>query len=185
MSASWDQDVYLEALRFAAEAHRGQTVPGTEGLPYLLHLTSVAMEVMGALQHEAVQAPDLAVTCALLHDTIEDTQVTYEQVSQQFGTAVAEGVSALSKNEALPKPERMQDSLTRIRTQPREVWMVKLADRITNLQRPPAKWSAEKRLKYWKEASMIRDALGSSSDYLRARIDQKIARYTQYLKDEN
>ncbi len=48
----WTPEGYLEALRFAAEAHAGQTVPGTN-LPYLLHVTSVAMEVIAALRTEA------------------------------------------------------------------------------------------------------------------------------------
>jgi len=183
MSTPWNQDAYLSALRFAAEAHRGQTVPGTDGLPYLMHLTSVAMEVMGALQHEAVDAPTLAVVCALLHDCIEDTETTYEQVADVFETPVADGVLALSKDAALPKAERMADSLERIRTQPPEVWMVKLADRITNLQAPPAHWSMEKRRKYWREAGQIRDALGASSAYLRGRLEAKMAKYTAYLEE--
>ena len=185
MSTPWNQDAYLSALRFAAEAHRGQTVPGTDGLPYLMHLTSVAMEVMGALQHETVNAPTLAVVCALLHDCIEDTQTTYGQVAETFDEKVADGVLALSKDDKLPKNERMSDSLQRIRAQAPEVWMVKLADRITNLQAPPDHWSMEKRRKYWREAGQIRDALGDSSAYLRARIEAKMAKYTVYLEDEN
>jgi len=47
------------------------------------------------------------------------------------------GVSALSKDEAVPKEKELEDSLHRIREQPAEILMVKLADRITNLQPPP------------------------------------------------
>ncbi len=185
MNTQWNQDAYLAALRFAAEAHRGQTVPGTDGLPYLMHLTSVAMEVMGALQVETVENPTLAVTCALLHDCIEDTPVTYDEVAADFGTAVADGVLALSKDDALPKPERMRNSLRRIRTQPHEVWMVKLADRITNLQRPPARWTTEKRRKYWQEAGLIRDELGEASAYLRTRIETKMNDYIPFLDGDS
>jgi len=185
MSTPWNQDAYLSALRFAAEAHRGQTVPGTDGLPYLMHLTSVAMEVMGALQHETVSAPTLAVVCALLHDCIEDTDTTYDQVVEAFEKPVADGVLALSKDDALPKIERMTDSLQRIRAQPHEVWMVKLADRITNLQAPPAHWSMEKRRRYWREAGQIRDALGASSAYLRGRLEAKMTKYTVYIEEES
>ncbi len=183
MKTPWDQDTYLAALRFAAEAHRGQTVPGTDGLPYLVHLASVAMEVMGALQHEAVAHPTRAVICALLHDTIEDTEVTHGEVSAAFGPEVADGVLALSKDARLPKVDRMQDSLDRIRRLAPEVWMVKLADRITNLQPPPAHWTHEKRRRYWEEAGRIRDALGDASAYLSARIEAKMATYTQYFEE--
>jgi len=81
-----------------------------------------------------------------LHDTIEDTQVSYENLCEQFGTAVANGVRALSKDENLPtKHDQMMDSLARIRQQGVEIWMVKLADRVTNLYAPPFYWTQEKR----------------------------------------
>ena len=180
-STSWSPDTYLAAYRFAAEAHRGQVVPGTDGLPYLMHISLVAMEVMGALQAERFDEPDLAIQCALLHDTIEDTDVTYERVSDLFGRAVADGVRALSKDATLAKDERMADSLRRIQTQPRAVWIVKLADRITNLQPPPAHWTIAKRAKYRDQARDIRAALGPASPYLSARIDDKIVAYQAHL----
>src|SRR5262245_9451528 len=131
----WSPDKYLHALRFAAERHQGQTVPGS-GLPYVTHLAAVAAEVCCAVARESVAEPDLAVQCALLHDTLEDTATSFAEVEQAFGVQVASGVLALTKDAKLPKAERMADSLRRIREQPREVWMVKLADRITNLQKP-------------------------------------------------
>ncbi len=176
----WSPDAYLSAYRFAAEAHRGQTVPGTDGLPYLMHISTVAMEVMGALQVERFDNPDLAVQCALLHDTMEDTDVTYEQVREMFGRAVADGVRALSKDPALPRAERMADSLRRIQTRPHEVWIVKLADRITNLQPPPASWTADKRTRYRSQAGEINRALGPASPYLSARIENKILAYADH-----
>jgi len=72
----WSQDKYITAYKFAAEAHNGQLVPGTT-LPYIMHVSFVAMEITAALSVEQVDKPDLAVQCALLHDTIEDTDVTY------------------------------------------------------------------------------------------------------------
>ena len=49
--------------------------------------------------------PDLAVQCALLHDTIEDTDVTYDDVKRQFGTDVADGVMALSQDTTIATSE--------------------------------------------------------------------------------
>ena len=69
LKKTWSQDLYLKALRFAASAHNGQKVPGTE-FPYLMHVVSVAMEVTAAISIEGINNPDLAVQCALLHDTI-------------------------------------------------------------------------------------------------------------------
>src|SRR5258708_2572005 len=142
----WDQDAYKKALDFAARAHAAQQVPGS-GFPYVVHLTKVAAEVMRACAEERIEG-SLALQCALLHDTIEDASVTRAQSEEAFGPAVAAGVDALTKRESLPKEERMADSLARIRAQPREVAMVKLADRITNLEPPPPKWTVEKRTAY-------------------------------------
>jgi len=153
-------------------------VPGTE-LPYIVHVGAVAMEVMTAIaQDSRVDNPDLAVQCALLHDVIEDTPASYEEVIERFGVAVADGVLALTKGTALPsKAEQMADSLARIRQQPREVWMVKLADRITNLQPPPYYWDAAKIAAYRTEAGTILDALGEADGWLAVRLQGKIAGY--------
>ncbi len=178
----WNQDKYIAALRLAAEAHMGQTIPGTQH-PYVVHPMQVAMEVMAALTAEPVGDPDLAVLCALLHDVIEDTPTPLAAIEQEFGQAVASGVSALSKNPALPKEEAMQDSLARIRNTPREVWMVKLADRISNLMPPPAHWNAARCAAYRAEARLILDALAPASALLTARLEEKIGNYAPYCVD--
>lgn len=174
----WSPDLYLAAWNYAAQMHGEQKVPGTQ-LPYLTHIGSVAMEVMSALtQGGHVDNPDLAVQCALLHDVIEDTPTTYADVAERFGAAVADGVLALTKDTALPsKAEQMADSLARIRRQPQEVWMVKLADRITNLQPPPAHWDNAKIAAYRAEAETILDALGEADGWLAARLRGKIEGY--------
>ncbi len=175
----WAQDAYLKALHFAAGAHDGQYVPGTRQ-PYLVHVVSVAMEVISALRAEIVEAPDLAVQCALLHDVIEDTEISYGEIADRFGVAVADGVQALTKNAGLAKGDAMADSLARIQTQPVEIWLVKLADRITNLQPPPRDWTAEKCSRYRVEARQIHQALADASDYLSARLEQQIDSYGAY-----
>lgn len=175
-ASPWSPDVYLKAADFAARAHNAQKFPGSE-LPYLLHVTTVAAEVMAALACEPSEQPDLAVVCALLHDTVEDCGISSNALAEEFGAAVAAGVLALSKDPALPKDQGMADSLRRIQQQPREVWMVKLADRITNLQAPPHYWKPAKIAAYHAEALAIADALGAASPYLLARLRSKIAAY--------
>lgn len=175
-SPPWSPDLYLRAARFAARAHHGQRLPGSE-LPYLLHACQVASEVQAALAAEPAERPDLAVACALLHDVLEDTKVGRAEIAAAFGEAVAAGVEALSKEPSLPKPEAMADSLRRIRTQPREVWLVKLADRIVNLEPPPHYWTPEKIEAYRAEAEVIAAALSPASPYLTARLRARIAGY--------
>ena len=170
------QEAWLGAWRFAARAHVGQTTPD-EPLPYLLHVGSVAAEVLMAHHAQPFAQPALAVQCALLHDTLEDTAATEEQIATRFGAAVAAGVRALTKDASLPKPEAMADSLARIRAQPREVWAVKLADRITNLQPPPSSWKPEKIVAYRGEAERILAALADGHAGLAGRLARKIAAY--------
>jgi len=176
MTALWSQEIYIAAYQFAAQAHHGQRVPGTH-LPYLVHVSLVCMEVMTALTLEPEHDGDLAIQCALLHDVLEDTETTYDQLQETFGAQVAEGVLALSKDKRIEASQQLADSLRRIRLQPAEVWMVKLADRITNLQTPPKHWTREKITRYRAEAIEIQVALKNASPVLEARLADKIERY--------
>jgi guanosine-3',5'-bis(diphosphate) 3'-pyrophosphohydrolase len=173
----YSPDRYVAALRFAAERHRAQLVPGSE-LPYVVHVVTVAAELIAAL------APgddaDLAVCAALLHDTIEDTGASRGDIAQTFGQSVAAGVEALSKDKLKSKVDAMADSLARIKAQPREIWMVKLADRIANLAPPPAAWSRDKCRAYREQAIAIADALGAASASLDERLRTRIASYAAY-----
>jgi len=177
-------DLYAAALRFAASRHAGQRLPDSE-LPYLVHVASVAGEVIASLAAAPVGDPDLAVACACLHDTLEDTATRHDELVAAFGTAVADGVRALSKDASLPKGDRMADSLRRIRAQPREVWIVKLADRITNLAPPPPSWSAAKCRAYRDEARQIAEALGAASEPLDARLRARAAAYARYITERS
>ncbi|MEW6435434.1 MAG: HD domain-containing protein [Myxococcota bacterium] len=177
----WNPDQFARALDFAAKAHGEQKVPGT-GFPYTTHVTKVAMEVLRACVGETSFDVDLACTCALLHDCMEDAGVTRAQLVAEFGEAVAAGVQALTKDEAVPKTQRMADSLARIRAQPREVWLVKLADRITNLEAPPRSWSREKRLAYREEARAIHAALAEAHAGLAERLAARIEAYQAWLE---
>jgi (p)ppGpp synthase/HD superfamily hydrolase len=176
MVANWSQEIYIKAYRFAAQAHLGQLLPGTD-LPYLMHISFVSMEIIAALGVEKELDGNLAVQCALLHDVIEDTQTSCEQVLMMFGASVAKGVLALSKDNSLVKPQQLGDSLTRIREQPREIWMVKLADRISNLQPPPTHWTIDKIRQYHTEAGEIHTALKDASPYLASRLMEKMKNY--------
>ena len=176
MSTPFSRDLYMRAWHFASERHKKQHVPGSD-LPYITHVGAVAMEVLATLAVEDFAAPDLAVACALLHDTVEDTATRADEIASAFGAAVAEGVLALSKDETIPKDGRMADSLRRIRLQPREIWLVKLADRTVNMEPAPATWPVEKRRKYQGEAATILEQLGSASPSLAVRLREKIARY--------
>jgi len=176
----WNPDLYQKAIAFAGYAHRNQLVPGKD-YNYIVHVSSVAAEVAGAICAEKIGDEDLAIQCALLHDVIEDSDFGPEILGQEFGEKVLKGVLALTKDETLPRERRLDDSLARILGEGREIACVKMADRITNLQRPPGHWTREKREAYLAEARAIHRALGGSSAILGRRLEEKIEEYAMYL----
>lgn len=180
MENNWSQDKYIHALKFAAIAHNEQPYPRLN-LPYLYHLNLVSMEIIAALNHTPDANGNLAIQCALLHDTIEDTGTSYEDLENGFGIAVADGVKALSKNDSLKEEDTLNDSLKRIKEQPKEIWMVKLADRIANMQKPPENWNTNKIEMYYKDAILIYNSLKEASPFLASRLKSKIEEYRSYI----
>jgi len=177
------QSIYQEAIKFATAKHvaQNQTIPGTD-FPYVVHLSNVAMEILIASQHSPDFRSGFAIRLALLHDTLEDTSTTFEEIATAFGLEVAEGVLALTKDDQLPKAEKMRDSLRRIKVLQKEVWAVKLADRITNLQIPPSHWNTAKKTEYRNEAMQLLEALKGGNSYLEQRLRTKIAAYEKYTE---
>lgn len=176
------QTLYQKAIEFAAIKHqeKEQKVPGTD-LPYIVHLSNVAMEIFIAASNTDNFDLNFAVQVALLHDTIEDTSTDFDELTNEFGIGIANGVSALTKNRDLPKEQQMLDSLTRIKKLPKEVRAVKLADRITNLQPPPKYWNKEKIQKYKNEATLICETLKGGNQYLENRLMMKIKEYETFI----
>lgn len=172
------QESWLAAWRFAATSHNNQKFSGTD-LPYLTHIGMVVMEVLSAHAQIPIDDISLAVQCAILHDTMEDQGVLHTTLVGLFNLHVAEGVAALTKKSTLPSHDALIDSIERIQLQPKAVWCVKLADRISNLQPPPGHWSPEKIKKYAIEAREILNALGDANTILATRLEEKIARYPQ------
>ena len=176
----WSITAYEKAWQFAALAHKGQTYKGRTpetNYDYITHIGMVTTRVLQGLNATPQANADLALQCALLHDTLEDTSTTYEQLMAEFGKSVAEGVLALSKNPDLPRGEQMRDSLERIIQQPKEVWMVKLADRADNLNYVPWNWTAERINDYKIEAQLILDTLGAANPLLAQQLAERIAHY--------
>lgn len=178
MPSTWTQNKYISAYFFAAEAFNQKCFPGTN-LPYLVHVSLVSMEVMATLCIESELDGDLAVQCALLHDVIEDGVGTFEKIKEEFGEQVARGVQALTKNKGLSNP--MEDSINRIKAQGREIQIVKMADRITNLLPPPKNWTPNRIEVYKHESIMIYNSLKDASDFLAERLNCKIQNYEKYL----
>jgi guanosine-3',5'-bis(diphosphate) 3'-pyrophosphohydrolase len=175
------QTLYQETIRFAAGKHGDQKVKGTE-YSYVVHLSNVAMELFMAHSHANDFDLPFAIQVALLHDTIEDTDTSRAELEKRFGKDVEEAVWALTKADALPKKDRMKDCLEKIKPLRKEVWAVKLADRITNLQLPPQYWTAKRVRKYQDYSRVILSELEEGNKYLAERLKRKIEEYDQYLE---
>lgn len=199
----WNPLIYKKALLFAAQAHKGQRVPGNfrvdgpqaatealetapllvlEEIPYVTHLVMVANHVLLAYHQQPTFDIDLALQCALLHDILEDTATPANQVEAHFGAAVLAGVEALTKNSGIEKARQMPDSLERILAQPQEVAIVKMCDRTENLDKPPHYWKTEKRQAYLAEAQQIYQKLSPAHGAAAANLLQRIDAYRGYLQ---
>jgi len=178
---NYNQDNITKAWFFASKAHKEQKYP-KEQLPYLTHIGNVMMEVMRVSSE--LKNAELAIICAILHDTIEDTKITYDEIVQSFSVGVADGVMALTKRDSFEtKKEKMWDSLQRIKQQPSEIWVVKMADRIANLGEPPLYWNRKKIEAYQEEAKMILNHLGSANETMAKRLNKKIELYSSFISN--
>jgi (p)ppGpp synthase/HD superfamily hydrolase len=176
-------DLIQLAWGFASRKHNGQLYPGSEKLPYITHIGSVLLELLPALQENASLDAETAMCCAILHDTMEDTHTTIQEIAEQFGEKVAAGIHALTKDKSLKGEEATRDSLERIKEQPLEIWAVKLADRAANLRTPPDHWGSDKRLAYAIEGQLILDALGEASPAIAKTLAARIEAWKRDSQD--
>lgn len=119
--------MWIEAASFAARRHR-HGVRKDGRTPYVAHVFRVAMTVRDVFGCD----DPTALVAALLHDTIEDTETDFDEIEEHFGRAAAECVSALTKNAAMPEPEREADYDRRLAAGPWQARIVKLADAHDN-----------------------------------------------------
>jgi guanosine-3',5'-bis(diphosphate) 3'-pyrophosphohydrolase len=159
----------LRALAFAAHKHRDQRRKDADASPYINHPIALA----DVLVNEG-GVTDIEVLCAaLLHDTVEDTDTTPEELERAFGPRVAGIVAEVTDDKALDKAERKRLQIEHASGLSREAKLVKLADKICNLrdvaERPPAGWDLARRREYFEWAKRVVDGLrgGAGEDMRR------------------
>jgi len=138
------QAVLLRAAVFAADKHKTQRRKDKDATPYIGH----PIQVASLLAEAGVTDTDVLVA-ALLHDTVEDTKTSLDEIRQLFGTRVAEIVAACTDDKSLSKVQRKQVQLAKTASAPIEAKWVKLADKYANASdlfaHPPASWSQAER----------------------------------------
>jgi (p)ppGpp synthase/HD superfamily hydrolase len=143
----------LAALEFAAYKHRFQKRKGKEASPYINHPIAVAKLL--ATVGSVTDLPTLVA--AVLHDTVEDTKTTKEELEEQFGREVRDLVMEVTDDKKLPKPERKRLQIEHAGQLSPKAKLIKLGDKIANVRDvaadPPADWTTEDRREYldWTE----------------------------------
>jgi (p)ppGpp synthase/HD superfamily hydrolase len=145
------------ALHFAAKKHAKQRRKGGDAEPYINHLAEVA-ETLAV--HTDGQDSNLVVA-GLLHDTLEDTETTYEALVDGFGRDVADLVVEVTDDKTLPKAERKRLQVLKASHKSDRAKMLKIADKISNLNSilnsPPEDWTPERKREYFDWAKKVVD----------------------------
>jgi guanosine-3',5'-bis(diphosphate) 3'-pyrophosphohydrolase len=162
----------LKALSFAAHKHRDQRRKDAEASPYINHPIALAEVLAG----EGGIADLEVLAAALLHDTIEDTATTLEELRQEFGERIAGMVAEVTDDKELPKADRKRLQIEHAAGISPGAKLVKLADKICNLRdvagRPPAKWDLARRREYFEWAKRVIDGLRGTHPALEAAFDE-------------
>jgi len=150
-----DSSRLLDAAMFAAQRHRDQRRKDAEGSPYINHPLSVAR----LLSVEAGVTDVEVLMAALLHDTIEDTKTTEQELLTRFGERVAGIVLEVTDDKSLPKEQRKELQISHAGLKSTEAAMVKISDKICNLrdvaENPPTDWSTKRRVEYFEWAEQV------------------------------
>ncbi len=159
------------AFAFAAEKHAHQRRKGEDAEPYINHLAEVAN-----LLATAVQGRDANLIAAgLLHDTLEDTETTRDELVRAFNEDVASVVSEVTDDKSLPKQERKRLQVAHAAHKTDRAKMLKLADKTSNLRgivaSPPAGWSIERRTEYVRWARDVAAGLRGVHPWLEEQFD--------------
>lgn len=155
----------MQAASFAARKHTGQTRKGDDAAPYINH----PLEVANLLANIGKVDDFNILIAAVLHDTIEDTETTKEEITELFNAEVCGYVLEVTDDKSLPKAERKQKQIEHAPHLSNGAKQVKLADKISNItdvmKNPPAGWSLERRIEYieWGE-KVVAGLRGANAD---------------------
>jgi guanosine-3',5'-bis(diphosphate) 3'-pyrophosphohydrolase len=165
----------IDAIAFAAHKHRDQRRKDVHASPYINHPIALArvLAVEGGVDDR------LPLIGAVLHDTIEDTETTAEEIVERFGAEVAAVVLEVTDDKRLPKAERKAAQVAHAPHISRPAQLVKLADKTCNLRdvaaSPPVGWPLERRREYFDWAKRVVDGLRGAHPRMEAVFDAAFA----------
>ena len=160
----------LRAAAFAAHKHRGQPRKDKAATPYINHPIAVAC----LLSDEAGITDPVVLAAALLHDTIEDTETTHEELVAAFGAAIGNVVAEVTDDKSLLKEDRKRLQVERAAYLSHKAKLVKIADKICNLRDivySPPDWTIERNRKYFEWARQVVDQMQGAHQILELLFD--------------
>ena len=161
----------LKAIAFAAEKHRHQRRKDPEASPYINH----PIDLANVLVQEGSVRDTTVLIAAILHDTLEDTQTTPEELAALFGGEVRNIVLEVTDNKKLKKHKRKELQVKHGPHLTRRARLVKLADKICNLRdvavNPPARWPLKRQIEYFDWAKSVIDGMRGTHARLEALFD--------------
>jgi guanosine-3',5'-bis(diphosphate) 3'-pyrophosphohydrolase len=126
------------------------------------------------------------ISAALLHDTVEDTGTTFDEIREGFGEKVAELVKEMTDDKSLKKKDRKEKQVEHAPTLSDGAKLIKIADKISNVREitfdPPRKWSVARKSKYYDWAERVVNAMGKIDPEMRLVFDQTLAQARTLLK---
>lgn len=166
----------MKALAFSAHKHKDQRRKDVRASPYINHPIALA----NILCNEG-HVTDVEVICgALLHDTVEDTQTTPEELEAEFGAHIRRIVEEVTDDKHLSRAERKRMQIEHAAQLSEQAKLVKLADKIANLRdvadNPPPSWDLARRQEYFDWAKAVIDRLRGAHPQLEAVFDATYAK---------
>ena len=172
----------IQAINFAAKKHTGQKRKGADEQPYINH----PLEVLSLLANVGKIEDVNVLTAAVLHDVIEDTETTAEEITKLFGADVCEIVLEVSDDKSLPKATRKQLQIEHAPNLSHGAKYIKLADKISNIrdvsENPPDDWSIERRREYVEWGEQVVAGLSGVNENLENHFDRLVETARQNLK---
>ncbi len=169
-----ESSALMKAISFAADRHRFQTRKDKEGTPYINHPIKVALTLMETGKEFD---PEL-LAAAVLHDTIEDTDTTPEEIEHNFGTRVMNIVLEVTDDKSLPKEERKRLQVVQAAKKSSAARKLKLADKICNvydiIHFPPGNWTIERKLGYLFWTEQVLEGLKGTNENLEKELHSLI-----------
>jgi guanosine-3',5'-bis(diphosphate) 3'-pyrophosphohydrolase len=142
-----DLSILIDTLNFAAEKHIYQRRKGSLKIPYINHPVKVC-HLLASCGENSLQL----LQAALLHDVVEDTPTSTEEIADRFGSQVASIVSEVTDNMSLPGKERKRLQVLKADSLSREARLIKIADKACNMKDLldyPIWWTKSRKLAYF------------------------------------